>query len=92
MNRVEQGVPVKTLDLRLCESYGGRAEDWLRLFSQIVVDVLVPEKTGEAMEQMKSMWKAVARGPFVSNVDFGSDDEDEDDEEYSDDEDEDNEE
>jgi hypothetical protein len=73
MNRVEQGVPVKTLDLRMCESYGGCAEDLLRPFSEIVVDVLVPEKSREAREQMKSMWRTVARGPFVSSDDGDED-------------------
>jgi len=56
------------------------------LLSEIVVDVLAPEKTYEAREQMKSMWKIVARGPFVDDdnsrednySDTGSDDEDED--------------
>lgn len=60
---------------------GDTAEDWLWPFSGIGVDGLVPEKTGEAREQMKSIWKTVARGPFGGNVNFGSDDEDEDGEE-----------
>ena len=51
------------------------------MFSGIGVDGLVPEKTGEAREQMKSIWKTVARGPFGGNVNFGSDDEDEEGEE-----------
>jgi hypothetical protein len=87
MKRVEQGVPVETLDLRMCLPHpDGRAEDWFRLLSEIVVDVLAPEKTYEAREQMKSMWKIVARGPFVDDDNFrghnysdtGSDDEGED--------------
>ena len=88
--RVEQGVPVEVLDLRMCVPQpDGRAEGWLRSLSEIVVDVLGPEKTSDAREQMKSMWKTVARGPFADNdnsrednhSDAGSDDKDEDGEE-----------
>lgn len=65
MKRVEQGVLVEMLDLRMCIPHlRGHTENWLRSLSEIVVDVLGPEKT-ETMEQMMSMWKTVARGPFV---------------------------
>jgi hypothetical protein len=33
----------------------GRAEDWLQSLSGIVVDVLDPEKSFQAWQQMKSM-------------------------------------
>ena len=46
MKRVEQGVPVEMLDLLMCFTHqDGRAEDWLRSLSKIVVDILGPEKT-----------------------------------------------
>ena len=77
MNRVEQGVPVKTLDLRMCvQSYmDDFPKDWLRPFNDIGVEVLVSEfeRDWEAREQIKSMWKTVARGPFVN---FGDDKDD----------------
>ena len=50
--RVDQGVPVETLDLRMCEAHSdGRAEDWLQSLSEIVVDVLRPEQTFEVREK-----------------------------------------
>ena len=71
MKRVEQGVPVEMLDLRMCTPHpGGCTENWLRSLSEIVVDVLVSENI-EAREQMMSNWETVARGPFV---DIESDD------------------
>ena len=71
MKRVEQGVPVETLDLHTCTSHpGGCTENWLQLLSEIVVDVLVSENT-EARKQLVSNWETVARGPFV---DIESDD------------------
>ena len=87
MKRVEQGVPLEMLDLRLLSPHG-RAADWLRSLSEIVVDVLGPA-TFEVTEQMRSMWMTVARGIFVDNdnsseynhSDTSSDVEGEDDEE-----------
>ena len=73
MKRVEQGVPVQTLDLRMCTPQPGSCtEKWLRSLSEIVVDVLVSENI-EAREQMMSNWKTVARGTFQV-VDTESDD------------------
>jgi hypothetical protein len=73
MKRVEQGVPVETLDLRMCIPHSEddeetSAKDWIQLLSEIVVDVLGPEETLEARKQMKSRWKTVARGPFIDNA------------------------
>jgi hypothetical protein len=58
MKRVEQGVPLETLDLRTCIATS-RAVDLLR---EIVVDVSGPEKTLDESEYMISMWRSVARG------------------------------
>jgi len=70
MKRVKEGVPVKVLDLRMCRPHpNDRTEDWLQSLSEIVVDVLRPEQTSEAREQMESMWNIVAHGPFVDNDD-----------------------
>jgi hypothetical protein len=66
--RVEQGVPLEMLDLRMCIPHpDGRAEDWLQSLSGIIVNVLGPEKTFEGREQMKSLWKIVACGPFANH-------------------------
>ena len=76
MRRVEQGVPVDMLDLRMCFAHeDGRSDDWLRSLSEVVVDVLGPEKTFDfkARDQMKSMWDAVARGPFADDDDYRED-------------------
>ncbi|KAF8265103.1 hypothetical protein EI94DRAFT_1736595 [Lactarius quietus] len=69
MKCVEQGVPVKMLDLRMCtQDQDSRAEeDWLRSLTDIVANVLGPEKTPEEREQMAFMWETVGRGPFVTD-------------------------
>ena len=72
MKRVEQGVPLEMLDLRMCDSPPDvHLEDWLRSLNEIVVDVLGPEENLEARERMQAMWETVARGPFrvVDNED-----------------------
>ena len=67
-SRVEQGVPLEMLDLRVCIPHSdGRAEDWLQALSGIIVNVLGLEKTFEGREQMKSLWKIVSRGPFANH-------------------------
>jgi hypothetical protein len=57
MKRVEQGVPLEMLDLRMCPPDPKRplscTGDWLRSLREIVVDVLCPEKTDEEREQMR---------------------------------------
>ena len=70
--RVEQGVPVKMLDLRMCRSYPdshAHNEDWLQLLSKTVGNILRPEQTSEAREQMELMWNTVTRGPFIGDDD-----------------------
>ena len=67
MKRVEQGVPVETLDLRMCIPDPEWPEGWLQLLSENVVDLLGPVETLEARQQMKSMWKTIARCPFIDN-------------------------
>ncbi|KAN0129624.1 hypothetical protein V8E53_012620 [Lactarius tabidus] len=58
MKRVEQGAPLETLDLHTCVATS-RAVD---LLSQIVVDVLGPEKTVDEREETIYMWHSAARG------------------------------
>ena len=62
MKRVEQGVPLELLDLRMCGPNNFVA---LELPSENVVNILGPENTGE---QMKSAWRTVARAPFREKV------------------------
>ena len=80
MKRVEQGVPLETLDLHTCAATS-RAVD---LLSQIVVDVSGPEKTLDESEEMISKWDSAARGPIMeyasSEYDFGYGDLDNDEE------------
>ncbi|KAH9172618.1 hypothetical protein EDB89DRAFT_1885848 [Lactarius sanguifluus] len=63
MKRVEQGVPLETLDLRTCLATSRAIE----LLSEIVVDVLGPEKSLEKMARMRDIWDSVARGHFVED-------------------------
>ncbi|KAI9453533.1 hypothetical protein BJY52DRAFT_834056 [Lactarius psammicola] len=61
MKRVEQGVPLETLDLRKCLATNHAVE----LLSEIVVDVLYPEKTFETGSQM--LPESVARGLYLDD-------------------------
>jgi hypothetical protein len=70
MKRVEQGVPVETLDLRMCIPHPEWAEDWFQSLSEIVVDVLGPVETLEARKEIESRWKTITRGPFIDNDDY----------------------
>ena len=63
IKRVEQGVPLEMLDLRMYYRWRGPAE--VRLLSEIVVDVLVPEE--EMWSRLTSLWELLARGPFVED-------------------------
>ena len=64
--RMKREVPLERLDLRMCHSHSdGRNEGWLQSLSEVVIDILAPEKSSEARQQMKTMWKTVACGPFV---------------------------
>ncbi|KAH9058298.1 hypothetical protein EDB87DRAFT_1685470 [Lactarius vividus] len=65
MKRVEQGVPLETLDLRLCLATSRAVE----LLSEIVVDVLCPEETVESEEKMISI-----SGIFVGDESDSDDD------------------
>jgi hypothetical protein len=70
MKRVEQGVPLEMLDLRMCRCY--RELDDLaavQSFREIVVDVLGPEEKPEARERMKSMWDPLT--PFIGDEKYG---------------------
>ncbi|KAH9174519.1 hypothetical protein EDB89DRAFT_548512 [Lactarius sanguifluus] len=61
MKRVEQGVPLETLDLRKCLATSRVIE----LLSEIVVDVLGPEETFETGSQIRS--ESVARGIYLDD-------------------------
>ncbi|KAH8999513.1 hypothetical protein EDB92DRAFT_2111491 [Lactarius akahatsu] len=71
--RVEQGVPLETLDLRKCLATGHAIE----LLSKIVVDVLAPEKTYETGSDLVS--EAGARLIYVEDEYSEVEDYDEDD-------------
>ncbi|KAH9004775.1 hypothetical protein EDB86DRAFT_3201255 [Lactarius hatsudake] len=78
MKRVEQGVPLETLDLSKCSATSRAIE----LLSEIVVDVLGPETTLNKGVQMGSVWDIATRGLFVdddSDSSWVEDDHDEDD-------------
>ncbi|KAH8992364.1 hypothetical protein EDB92DRAFT_1857440 [Lactarius akahatsu] len=53
MKRVEQGVPLEILDLRTCLATSCAVE----LFSEIVVNVLGPEKTVASHKQAESLFR-----------------------------------
>ena len=76
MNRVEQGVPLETLDLRACLA----TDHAVHMLSEIVVDVLGPVKSLKQAAQAMSVWNEEARGVFVRDISFnsGMDDYDED--------------
>jgi hypothetical protein len=68
--RVKQGVPVKVLDMRICGPLhppDDRTNDRLQSLSQIVGNILPPEQTYKARQEIDYMWDAVARGHFVDN-------------------------
>ncbi len=81
MKRVEQGVPLETLDLRTCAGTS-RA---VRLLSEIVVDIWGSEETLERGAQKFSTWDSRARGHFVHDDDSGVEDYDYDDSDTDDD-------
>ncbi|KAH9021620.1 hypothetical protein EDB85DRAFT_413120 [Lactarius pseudohatsudake] len=59
MRRVEQGVPLEKLDLRVCWDDSSTA---VPLLSEIVVDVLGPVETDKERYQIGDMWDPVIRG------------------------------
>ena len=70
MKRVEQGVPLEVLDLRMCfpghNQHDYRAQ--FRRLSEVVVDVQGPE-SDEANHHMRTLWKAVPLGIFLDDDD-----------------------
>ncbi|KAF8267395.1 hypothetical protein EI94DRAFT_1786473 [Lactarius quietus] len=70
MKRVEQGVPLETLDLRTC-----RATTYtVQLLSEIVVDVWGPTEASETKEFVS--WGSARRGPFFPECEDSSGQED----------------
>ncbi|KAH9021722.1 hypothetical protein EDB85DRAFT_2278349 [Lactarius pseudohatsudake] len=63
MKRVEQGVPLETLDLRTCLATSRAIE----LLGEIVVDVLGPENLKTVEERARTSSSVVARGLFVED-------------------------
>ena len=61
MKRVEQGVPLETLDLRQCLATSRAIE----LLGEIVVEVVTPEETLKNRAQIISKWESGHRGHFV---------------------------
>ena len=76
MERVEQGVPLETLDLCSCAATS-RAVD---LLSEIVVNVLAPEDIIEESEE--TMWDIATRGPSIEGDSSGEDYDEDYDEDY----------
>jgi hypothetical protein len=69
MKRVEQGVPLDILDLRTCH-HDSHSFATVQPYREIVVNVLGPYpndwgESSEARKRMRSMWHALARGPFI---------------------------
>jgi hypothetical protein len=70
--RVKQRVPVKVLDMRMCgplHPADDRTNDRLQSLSKIVGNILPPEQTYKARQEIEYMWDAVARGHFVDSHD-----------------------
>ena len=66
--RVEQGAPLKRLDLRMCVR---PSHEEVLLLSEIVVDVLGPDNRAEAMgRRLVSRWKPVLCAPFSEEMYF----------------------
>ncbi|KAF8262420.1 hypothetical protein EI94DRAFT_1832824 [Lactarius quietus] len=61
LKRVEQGVPLETLDLRTCLS----ARRPIELLSEIVVEVLGPKETFETGERM--LYTSISRGIYLDD-------------------------
>ncbi|KAF8264774.1 hypothetical protein EI94DRAFT_1737669 [Lactarius quietus] len=75
MERVEQGVPLETLDLSRCIATGRAVE----LLSEIVVEVLGPDEEPEdTVDTRYPRWDAMTRGLFVRDDSSGLEDNDED--------------
>ncbi|KAF8262410.1 hypothetical protein EI94DRAFT_1743691 [Lactarius quietus] len=83
MKRVEQGVPVETLDLYTCNA-SVRAVELLR---EIVVDVVGPAETLDEKAPCVLAWDDEARGLFMRDVDSDVEADDEDNSDADDDDD-----
>jgi hypothetical protein len=81
VKRVEQGVPLETLDLRTCLATS-RA---VQLLSEIVVDVMGPAEPLETKATSLLMWDAEARGLFIPDDDSDAEADDEDESDADDD-------
>ena len=63
MKRVKQGVPMEMLDLSMC-SMSWCCDSSFQSLTEVVVDILGPEKSFMELDRMESMWATVARGSF----------------------------
>ena len=94
IKRVEQGVPLEILDLRMYRPTAYLSAE-VRALSEIVVNVLEPNLKGgfeeelDASEQMtrrmQRLWELLARGPFAEDVDTNEDDDNDNDDNDNDD-------
>jgi hypothetical protein len=69
IKRVEQGVPLETLDLRTCHATSFA----LQLLSEIVVDVWGPDEAFETKGVSHVSWDPAAGGPFVPEEEYSDD-------------------
>ena len=65
MKRVEQGVPLEVLDLRMCIS-SSQFDALIQRFGEIVTNVLGPE-SNEVIDHMRSLWTPVPLGIFLDD-------------------------
>ena len=73
MKRVEQGVPLETLDLRTCHATNFAVS----LLGEIVVDVWGPAEAVETVDDLTRVsWDSVTGGPLVQEVNYSDDDSD----------------
>jgi hypothetical protein len=85
MKRVEQGVPLEILNLRMYRPLPDNSAE-VRLLSEIVVDVLGPNLRGGPEEEldaraqlrrtMMCLWEPLARGPFAEDGNIDEEDSD----------------
>jgi hypothetical protein len=83
MKRVEQGVPLEILDLRMYRACRDDSAE-IRSLSEIVVDVLEPnfrggpeeelDATAQKTRRMMRLWERLARGPFTEDGNIDEED------------------
>ncbi|KAN0134341.1 hypothetical protein V8E53_007839 [Lactarius tabidus] len=83
MKRVEQGVPLEILDLRMYRACRDDSAE-IRSLSEIVVDVLEPnfrggpeeelDATSQKTRRMMRLWERLARGPFTEDGNIDEED------------------